>query len=89
MFGTKLRRLPWSISPVIRQQMTITTNSNNGNHDKHLTKSTNGNSTNEYAPRIEKIIRDKNLANITVTSFYCQSAIEQCAAKVFRFIIFN
>lgn len=31
---------------------------------------------------VDKTIRDKHLANITVTSFYCQSAIEQLAAKV-------
>ena len=34
------------------------------------------------APATEKTIRDKHLANITVTSFYCQTAIEQLAAKV-------
>ncbi len=30
----------------------------------------------------EKTNRDRHLANITVTSFYCQSAIEQLALKV-------
>jgi len=30
----------------------------------------------------EKPIHDRHLANITVTSFYCQSAIEQLALKV-------
>ena len=33
-------------------------------------------------PSTEKIIRDRHLSNITVTSFYCQSAIEQLALKV-------
>jgi hypothetical protein len=32
---------------------------------------------------IEHTLNDRHLANITVTSFYCQSAIEQLALKVF------
>ena len=36
----------------------------------------------ELSSNVKKI-RDQHLANITVTSFYCQSAIEQLALKVF------
>jgi hypothetical protein len=79
MFSAKIRRLPLSISPVIRQQTNIATDFTNDNHDG---KTTNGNGYNRCAPPTEKQIRDKHLANITVTSFYCQSAIEQLAAKV-------
>ena len=32
---------------------------------------------------IEHTLNDRHLANITVTSFYCQSAIEQLTKKVF------
>lgn len=35
-----------------------------------------------YKSSNEKTIRDRHLANVTVTSFYCQSAIEQFALKV-------
>jgi hypothetical protein len=75
MFSNKLRRLPFSVSPIIRQQTNIATDFNNDNHEGK-------NGTNRCAPPTEKTIRDKHLANITVTSFYCQSAIEQLAAKV-------
>jgi hypothetical protein len=37
---------------------------------------------NGYKSSTEKTILDQYLANITVTSFYCQSAIEQLALKV-------
>ena len=70
MFSNKLRRLPSSLSPIIRQQTNIATDFNNENTNNRCT------------PPTEKTIRDKHLANITVTSFYCQSAIEQLAAKV-------
>jgi [3-methyl-2-oxobutanoate dehydrogenase (acetyl-transferring)] kinase len=69
MFGTKLGRLRLSLSPIIRQQT------------NRATDFTNENTTNRNFPPIEKTIRDKHLANITVTSFYCQTAIEQLAAK--------
>ncbi len=82
MFGTKLRRLPFKLSPIIRQQTNIATHLQNENHDGQTTKSANENSVNRSVPPIEKVIRDKHLANITVTSFYCQTAIEQLAAKV-------
>ena len=83
MFSTKLHRLSWSLSPIIRQQTTIATNVMNDNHDKHTTQiPMNGNTNNRCASPLEKTIRDKHLANITVTSFYCQTAIEQYAAKV-------
>lgn len=82
MFGTKLHRLPLSLSPIIRQQTKIATNLEKDNHDGQTTKTTNGNGTNRCTPPTEKTIRDKHLANITVTSFYSQTAIEQLATKV-------
>jgi hypothetical protein len=82
MFSSKLRRLPSSLSPIVRQQTNIATDFKNENLDGHTTKTTNGNSINRSIPPTEKTIRDKHLANITVTSFYCQTAIEQLAAKV-------
>lgn len=81
MFGIAVRRLTRSFSTVIRQQTNTATNLVNDNHDKNTTQTTNGNTTNRHTSSSEKVIRDKHLANITVTSFYCQSAIEQCAAK--------
>ena len=83
MFGTKLRRLPLSFSPIIRQQTNIATDLKNENLDRHAAKTANAETGNRYAPPVEKTIRDKHLANITVTSFYSQTAIEQLAAKVF------
>jgi hypothetical protein len=82
MFGTKLRRLPVSLSSIVRQRTNIATDFNSENQDGQTTKTTNPNTTNRSAPPIEKTIRDKHLANITVTSFYSQTAIEQLAAKV-------
>jgi hypothetical protein len=79
MFGIKLRRLPLSLSPIIRQQTNIATDLKNDNQDRHTTKTTNGDTGNRPT---EKTIRDKHLANITVTSFYSQTAIEQLAVKV-------
>jgi hypothetical protein len=79
MFGIKLRRLPLSLSSIIRQQTNVATDLKNEIHDGKIT---NGNSSNRYVPPTEKTIRDKHLANITVTSFYSQTAVEQLAAKV-------
>ncbi|UJR26582.1 hypothetical protein I4U23_007902 [Adineta vaga] len=79
MFATKLRRLPLSLSPVIRQQTNIATNLQNDNSESKT--ATNGNGTNRCTPPTEKKIRDKHLDNITVTSFYSQTAIEQLATK--------
>jgi hypothetical protein len=42
-----------------------------------------------HEPSSEKIIRDQHLSNITVTSFYCQNAIEQLALKVSSNIFFH
>ena len=83
MFSIKLHRLSCSLSPIVRQQTAIATNVINENHDKHATETpANGNTNNRCASPLEKTIRDKHLANIIVTSFYCQTAIEQFAAKV-------
>ncbi|CAF1414340.1 unnamed protein product [Adineta steineri] len=85
MFGTKLRRLPLSFSPVIRQQTNIASDFKNHNQDEQTKKITNengnGNGTNRCIPPTEKTIRDKHLANITVTSFYSQTAVEELARK--------
>jgi hypothetical protein len=87
MFGTKLRRLPLSLSPIIRQQTNIATDLKSENQDRHATKTTtNGENGSRCAPPTEKTIRDKHLANITVTSFYSQTAIEQLAVKVLKFV---
>lgn len=79
MFGTKLHRLPLSLGPIIRQQTNIATDFKNENLDQ---QTTNGNTPKRYVPPTQKTIRDKHLANITVTSFYSQTAIEQLAVKV-------
>ena len=84
MFGAKLRRLPIALSPIVRQQTNIATNLTNDNLDGKLG---NDNSTQRCASPVEKTIRDKHLANITVTSFYSQTAIEQLAVKVRRISI--
>ncbi|CAF1368264.1 unnamed protein product [Adineta steineri] len=85
MFGTKLRRLQLSFSPVIRQQTNIASDFKNHNQDEQTKKITNengnGNGTNRCIPPTEKTIRDKHLANITVTSFYSQTAVEELARK--------
>ena len=80
MFGTKLRRLPITLSPIVRQQTNIATNLKNEYSDGKISQENN--SIHRYASPVEKTIRDKHLANITVTSFYSQTAIEQLAAKV-------
>lgn len=84
MFGIKLRRLPLPLGPIIRQQTNIATDFKNENHEQKTTNGNNNNNTKRYVPPMEKTIRDKHLANITVTSFYCQTAIEQYAVKVFE-----
>ncbi|CAF2571800.1 unnamed protein product [Rotaria sp. Silwood2] len=82
MFSTKLNRLLWSVRPCVRLNTNNATNSLNNNLDnKPTTQTTNENGNIRYVPIVEKVIRDKHLANITVTSFYCQTAIEQYAAK--------
>ncbi|CAF1421018.1 unnamed protein product, partial [Adineta ricciae] len=78
MFATKFRRLPLSISPIVRQQTNIATSLKHDNQDG---KTTNGNGTNRCTPPTEKKIRDKHLDNITVTSFYSQTDIEKLATK--------
>ncbi|CAF3303661.1 unnamed protein product [Rotaria socialis] len=80
MLGTKLNRLIRPLRPLARyntNDATITVKYN----DKNTTQTTNETTNNRATPSTEKVIRDKHLANITVTSFYCQSAIEQYAAK--------
>ena len=72
MFGTKIRRFPSLFTPIIRRQTNIATNLQNTNSDG-VTKASN-----------DRTLRDKHLSNITVTSFYSQTAIEQLAAKVDR-----
>ncbi len=79
MFGIKLRRLPLKLGPIIRQQTNIATNLQNDNQDGKII---NENIVNRSVHPTEKTIRDKHLANITVTSFYSQTAVEQLAVKV-------
>jgi len=78
MFGTKVRRLPLTLGPVVRQQTNIATNLKNDTQDGQTAKFSNGS---RYVPPTEKTIRDKHLADIKVTSFYSQTAIEQLAMK--------
>lgn len=80
MFGTRLRRLPIALCPIVRQQTNIATNLKNENSDGKINQETN--SIHRHASPVDKTLRDKHLANITVTSFYSQTAIEQLAAKV-------
>jgi hypothetical protein len=82
MFGTKFRRLPLSLNSIVRQQTNIATNFKKDIHDGQTKKKTNGTTNNRCTPATEKTIRDKHLANINVTSFYSQTAIEQLATKV-------
>ncbi|CAF4013288.1 unnamed protein product, partial [Rotaria magnacalcarata] len=80
MLGTKLNLLIRPLRPLVRcntNDATITVKDS----DKNTTQTANETTNNRAAPSTEKVIRDKHLANITVTSFYCQSAIEQYAAK--------
>jgi [3-methyl-2-oxobutanoate dehydrogenase (acetyl-transferring)] kinase len=81
MFNTKLSRSLRLFNKVVRQKTTNVENSINHNYDKRLTETANDFAANRCAPPADKMIRDKHLANITVTSFYCQTAIEQLAAK--------
>ena len=71
MLSNKLRL--FLLPPLVRHQMNIARDLNN---DKQSTDF-------KCKSPTEKTIRDRHLANITVTSFYCQSAIEQLALKVF------
>ena len=52
---------------------------------RHQTTMTKDDKKSKLSP--EKAIRDQHLANITVTSFYCQSDIEQLALKVLYYLI--
>jgi len=91
MFGTKFRRLPLSLNSIVRQQTNIATNFKKDIHDGQTKKKTNGTTNNRVTPATEKTIRDKHLANINVTSFYSQTAIEQLATKVdyIRFVFYK
>jgi hypothetical protein len=83
MFGTKFRRLPLSLNSIVRQQTNIATNFKKDIHDGQPIKKPNGTTNNRCTtPATEKTIRDKHLANINVTSFYSQTAVEQLATKV-------
>ncbi|CAF0923414.1 unnamed protein product [Rotaria sordida] len=81
MFNTKLNRLLWSSKSCVRLNTNNATNTINNHDIKHTISTTNENGNNRYTTPTEKIIHDKHLANITVTSFYCQTAIEQYATK--------
>lgn len=78
MFGINIRRFPSLFTPIIRQQTNMATHLKNTNNDGVIKTS---NTLNQCGTPTERTIRDKHLANITVTSFYSQTAIEQLAAK--------
>lgn len=79
MFGTNIRRFPLFLTPIVRQQTNIATHLKNTNNDGVIKTS---NTLNQCGIPSERTIRDKHLSNITVTSFYSQTAIEQLAVKV-------
>lgn len=82
MFGKNVKQLLRSLRPIIRQNTNNATNTIKENEKNTIQQNTNENANSRYGSPHEKVIRDKHLANVTVTSFYCQSAIEQYAAKV-------
>lgn len=81
MLATKLSRSLCALKPVVYYPRASTGSSDDNHHDKDRTQTKNENTSQRPGNQHEKIIRDKHLANITVTSFYCQTAIEQYAAK--------
>jgi hypothetical protein len=86
MLTARWRRLPLPFISFTRQQTNTATDLNNDNLNGQTGKSNKNINVHRKLPPTEKAIRDKHLANITVTSFYCQTAIEQLAAKVNRLI---
>lgn len=79
MFGVHIRRVPLAFTPVIRRKTSIATNFESDKADGVTPATTK---LSQCGIPTERTIRDKHLANITVTSFYSQTAIEQAAAKV-------
>ena len=83
MLTKQFRRVPSSIILIVRHQASTAPDpTNESNHDGQTAKTAKENLVHRNTPPTQKTIRDKHLANITVTSFYSQSAIEQHAAKV-------